>query len=220
LPAGKDLAVSAKRQAKYKMIAGDDGGPTKVLLSQIWLQVGNLTIPLGRSDDTLFGRAEVTGQLVPQSDEWFQVTVKKVCLDYGETVGAAQSYYKALGRVMLYCIRSKDFSIAAHVLPDFYRNYLIRGIGPLSEEYELNDLVHHVAPLVNKRIKETDDQSEEEDKMKWMQEFLAFVDPEGAEEAADFPKLFRQAVHNHFIDGYTVALGALRDGITLNGEQT
>jgi hypothetical protein len=56
--------------------------------------------------------------------------------------------------------------------------------------------------------------------MKWMQECLAFVDPEGAEEATDFPNLFRQAVRNHFIDGYTVALGSLREGITLNGEQT
>jgi hypothetical protein len=218
------LALSAEQQ--HGMVAGDDGGPTKVFLSQIWLQVGNLTIPLGNgvrdmtvdADHTLFERNELLGQLVPQSDQWFQVTVGELCLDRIETVSAAQSYYRALGRIMLHCMRH-GYHIAAHVLPDFYQNYLIRGIGPLSEEYELDDLVHHVAPLVHKTITETKDESREENKMKWMQEFMEIVDPEGAEEATDFPKVFRQAVHTHFIDGYTVALGSLREGITLNGEQ-
>jgi hypothetical protein len=188
---------------------GDDDDPTRAFLSLIWQQVGDLaflsrdtlfaiTFPRGTSYDIINAGAEHTGQLVPQSDAWLHGKG-------GDTVSVAQRYYRALGRVMVYCMRH-GYHIAAHVLPDFYRNYLIRNMHPLSEDYDLNDLVGHVASLINSNITE-----EEEENKKLIRDF------DGPDIS---PEVFRQAVHKRFIDGYQVALKAFREGITLKGEQT
>jgi hypothetical protein len=213
LAAEEDLAIPAEEQARSGMLAMDEGGPTKVFLSRIWQHVGNLAIPDGKGNYlTLFAKAGLLGQLVPQSDEWFGVKLKSSDLDNIEAVGLRHDIYRAIGRVMLYCLRS-NFHIADHALPNLYRNYLIRGIGPLSEDYKLNDLLEDVLAMMEWKKEDRPD-----DERELMQQFLSLLELEDTDEDEDIAVTFRKAVDEIYIGGRKIALEALQEGITLNGK--
>jgi hypothetical protein len=159
LTAEVDLAIAAEEQAKCGILAIDQGGGTNLFLSRIWQEVGNLAVPDGKGYYlTLFEKAGLLGQLVPQSDER--------CI---EALGLIYTTSTELERVMLYCLRS-NYHLADHVLPNVYRNYLIRGNGPLSGDYKLDGLLEDVLAMTKWKKEDRPDNERE-----LMQHFLSLL---------------------------------------------
>jgi hypothetical protein len=107
--------------------AVDDGGPTRQFLSEIWSQLCNLTLPTP-SKLKLFDAGK--DFLQPIVDDQFKEDEEKEL---------ARLYYRAIGRIMAYCIRHK-FHISEQVLPKLYRNYLLRGLDPMNKMYPIPEL--------------------------------------------------------------------------------
>lgn len=193
--------LSRKTQEHLKMIAVDEGGPTRAFLSQLFQQMGSLYISISEEKEmSLFEASELLGQCVPQCDD----TLKSCFGSNVDLEAKARSYYRAVGRAILYCLRTNN-TIASHAVPGLYRNYLLRGVSPLSEEYKIDDLVQDVMPLTSGIPLD-----------QFMEIFVMYSETEEDGET-DTKVIFRKAVHSRWIGDRSIALEALREGITLEG---
>jgi len=186
------------------MLAVDEGGPTRAFLSQVWRQMDNLKVQSNGKQAALFERSEL-GFCKPQTNEVLQA---KLGLDGNaeEVCGLVRPFYRALGRIMLYCL-SQKITIATLALPELYRNYLLRGIDPTDERYDLHELVDHVSRLVNLKHKEGDCQDA-------IRRYFEGVECEGELDH----NTFRSSIKEMFVDGRSMALDALKEGLSLGGE--
>jgi hypothetical protein len=129
-------------------------------------------------------------------------------------------YYRAIGRLILYSIivsyEGKDgedlvrFFIGSHVIANIYRNYFLRGIDPTDEDYNLSDLLHDVI-----KIRLACFGVDSKDRMK---QYVEFAGSDGNDEATtceDLHTRFRETAKKDFIDDRSIAVGALKEGITL-----
>jgi hypothetical protein len=86
------------------------GGPTRTFLMDLWSQIGTICIPINDSNKTIF---ESCGSyVVPERN----VAVQK----------NAQHLYRAIGRIMSYCILHEQ-QIANHMM---VRTFTLKGIQP------------------------------------------------------------------------------------------
>ena len=200
------LAKSALKD-KDDLEAIDDGGPTRAFVSEVMRQMETLkVVSSGGRETSLFDKTNF-GFCAPQSNDFLK---NKLGLqsDEEEARGVVHPYYRALGRILFYCI-AQNITIASIALPELYRNYLLRGIDPEDERYSLPDLAHDVVRLVPLKYKEGDYQ----DAIR--KYLLAFNDDKEIPLDHD---TFRAKVKENFIDSCDIALDALKEGLSLDGE--
>jgi hypothetical protein len=197
------------------MTAGDEGGPTRAFLSEVWGQMRDLDVKHNGRAVKLF-----TENCLP--NENCNIT-SKLNLSYDQEMARqlVRPYYMALGRLMLYTIamsnrqsfcdkrKKTEIFMAPHVLPRIYRYYLLKDIDPMNEQYPLVDLLHHVIEM-REHVK---GQSYD----KTMESYFSAVDIDG-DVSNDVYSNFRQAAQEDFIDRRSWALDAMKEGITLDGK--
>jgi uncharacterized protein YihD (DUF1040 family) len=210
------------------MVAKDEGGPTRAFLNEVWRQLPELTVASEDKNVALFCKG-YNGDIVPVDDDI-------ICHDLkikGDRKGAkalVQPFYRAIGRILLYClcmnntpIRSDDASekqfylIGSHIMPNIYRNYLLRGIDPTDDRYDISDLVHDVVTIrLNKNQAAKDDRD-----IDYFMNYLLGACGDNVENVSDSDELqrrFRQYTKESLIDGCLMALEALKMGLTLDGK--
>ena len=185
---------------------GHSGGPSEAFLSKVWLGMGDLEVeaPGGRKT-TLFGTT-YSGFLRPAPNGFLQ-TKLGLLHDPEEARGLVHRYYRALGRILLYCI-AQNIPIASIVLPQLYRNYLLKGLTPENSRYRLPDLVRDVLEMVHLEHREGDYSDA-------MRQYLLIVN---GEETPVNEDAFRAKIKEDFIDDCDIALDALKEGLSLDGK--
>jgi hypothetical protein len=142
-----------------------------------------------------------------------------------------QPYYRAIGRILLHCLavdnffniededtdfleRKQRFMIEGHVLPSIYRNYLLRGVDPMDNDYELSNLLRDFIAI-------KDATNSNSSNMTAILQGLE-LDESQLESMKDDPdlmhKTFREKVKTNVIDEVNIALEALQEGLTLDGK--
>jgi hypothetical protein len=197
---GRYISSIEDEAARKEMTADDEGGPTRAFLSEIWRQFGDLSV-LGKNRVSLFERT-VSGVCIVVNNDMLASKLGSSL----EASDCARQYYRALGRIMLYSLR-KNFPMAAHVMPDFYRNYLLRGISPESDHYLAGDLVQHVLAMQTTKVKEGTTKEIMAEMLPWF----------GTDDTGDTVKAFREAVNERYIKTCSMALEAMSEGLTMNG---
>lgn len=185
------------------MSAIDAGGPSRDFLSNVWRQIGDLSIQRDGKHVRLFERTAL-GMCKPVENAYLDL---KLGID-SHPHKMLKAFYRTVGRLMLYSLQ-KQYPIADHVLPRLYRNILFRGIEPIDQEYLLEDLVNDVVDLGG--------WSKEEDSIevkigKYYETFC--------EEPSLNPTDFRKHVQESFIGNMDRCLSSLKDGISLDGTYT
>jgi hypothetical protein len=142
---------------------------------------------------------EKGGSLWPERD-----CVLESIEDFAAKRAMIRAYYRAIGRMFLYSIVMR-IPVPTMVLPNLYRNYLLRGIEPefakcsdhdcQDDEYRLGDLLEDTFGDVSDARKDT------------LPEILSSVDP------VENMRLFRSRVQQRFIKDCELALSGLGDGL-------
>jgi hypothetical protein len=117
----------AKARFKRDHQAVDEGGPTREFFSQVWAQLGNLSIELpGGSSFKLFEMEQ--GGWLPLKDEIFEHRLEKLPKpereDYRDQI---RCYFRAIGRMLAHCLllSPNDFGplvVPSHSLPLLYQS--------------------------------------------------------------------------------------------------
>ena len=164
-----------------KGYAKDEGGPTRQFLSDVFLQLNKLSVLRKKGDkQKLFDDQQDEFLLpLPLNDELISLEEKN----------KAKRYYRAIGRIIAYCI-IHNYPIPEQVLSPIHRAYLFQGFNP-AEKYPLYQLCHDFSRMQGEHTYDI--------KKKYTEDIL------------------RELVLDTYIDGMSFALNALREGITLNG---
>jgi hypothetical protein len=207
-----------------QLTAGDDGGPSRAFLSEVWRQIRDLKVQHNEREANLF--TEDYNCLPSENNN---IAMKLQLSNDPEMARLlVHPYYRALGRILLYTIgiskRKKFYDggddkekkielfIAPHVLPGIYRYYFLKNMDPMNQQYPLADLLHHVIEM--KFSKSTlRDQSNEA----IMELYATYADTDG-DIGSDVHSNFRRAAKKDFIDNRSWALDAIKEGITLDGK--
>lgn len=192
--------------------ARDAGGPSRQFLSEVWRQLDQVSVTSNEITLTLFGRQETSGYLMPRPDGYLDQKLK-VSHDI-EVKEVVVSKYRAVGRILLQAL-IQQHPIANHVLPEMYRNWLIRNVKPTSDAYEMADLVHHMFTMIHHTEKK-DGQKTELDVIVEAMNALQFGDQDEIDNSVQSVRQFAQ---EQYIDGYKIALDAIKDGLTCNGKK-
>jgi hypothetical protein len=176
------------------------------------------------------------GLLVPQEDSMLCYQILGV-IDPDEKETRAlkkivHPYYRAVGRILLHCLavdnyfkiedeetefleRKHRYMIGGHVLPSIYRNYLLRGVDPMDNDYELSKLLRDFVAI-------KDATNSNSSNMTAILQGLD-LDESQLESMKDNPdlmhKTFREKVKTNVIDEVSIALEALKEGLTLDGKR-
>ena len=103
----------------------------------------------------------------------------------------AKRYYRAVGRIMAYCI-IHNYPIPEQVLSPIHRAYLLQGLTPSNENYPYYQLVQDFSRMLGNNTSDIKKFSNTKDGL-------------------------RQTLLETYIAGMSFALNALKEGITLNG---
>jgi hypothetical protein len=220
----------------YNSVAAGEG-PSRAFLSRVWQQLENLSIK-SREENTdalvpLF-RKNSAGLLVPRADDMLFYQILGIVFPGESDIKAlkeiVQPYYRAVGRILLHCLavdnyfeiddgnavleRNHRYMIGGHVLPSIYRNYLLRGVDPKDNEYQLSDLLRDFVAIKDATNMNSSDM------VAILQGFD--LDESELDSMKDDPdlmhKTFREKVKNDVIDEASIALEALKEGLTLDGK--
>jgi hypothetical protein len=183
-------------------VAVDDGGPTRVFVSEVWRQLPALKAHHRGFDVSLFDSDQKGGNVTPCGNDWLQSKFGKNA-EIEEIRAALRPYYRAVGRIMLHCF-FHDIPLAAHTMPPLLRHYLLRGVSPIDKGYPLSDLVTDVVKMTN--LSSADNP---------VVEFVEMCGDD--EEAENTEDNFRLMAHKRFIEESDISLEALKEGLTLDG---
>ena len=124
----------------------DPGGPTRAFVSEVMRQIGDLKVTCPEKRVAELFTTTSMGSFKPTENEYI-VTKLGLTEDPEEARALVRPYYRALGRILFYCF-GRNVTIDSIVMPELYRNYLLRGIDPEDKRYSIFDLVHDVARLL------------------------------------------------------------------------
>jgi hypothetical protein len=115
----------AKARFKRDHQAVDEGGPTREFFSQVWAQLGNLSIELpGGGTLNLFEMEP--GGLLPKTDEYLEHRLENI-LEKEDYMEQIRCYFRAIGRMFAHCLllSPNDFGplvVPSHSLPLLYQS--------------------------------------------------------------------------------------------------
>ena len=211
--------------------AKDKGGPTRVLLGEVWRQFGdvNLLEQTSKAKTEETSGSEVKrkpvyifepkgGSLWPQIDDRLLSGVSRPNI---EILG------RAIGRTILHTISNRlidpdndedpevsRFTIAGHLLPPPYRRYLLQGIKPTDERYEIRDLfTDFLDYTITENVDEWKCEGDDDDKYKAIMERFEFLcDGYDVNEGTMEQKL-RKATEAAWIDSRSIVLDSIKEGL-------
>mmetsp|Transcript_18710 Transcript_18710/g.33949 ORF Transcript_18710/g.33949 Transcript_18710/m.33949 type:complete len:932 (-) Transcript_18710:1162-3957(-) len=199
--------AEAKEQ-KVLDTAIDEGGPTREFLSQCWMQMGDLKLPVeGGTDVSLFEKH--THGWVPITDEMLRTKLKAALKEngrlsddseYAGKIEQARMYYRAIGRIMLHALATGNTIWSSSMTP-LYQNWLLRGCRPGDEDYHKEDILKHLGEKMRK--------------------FLGVVHEfkDGTEEVLNEENIFTKFIPEQYLSSREdICLESMKEGLTLGGD--
>eukprot|EP00551_Chaetoceros_affinis_P008906 CAMPEP_0203668946 /NCGR_PEP_ID=MMETSP0090-20130426/5430_1 /ASSEMBLY_ACC=CAM_ASM_001088 /TAXON_ID=426623 /ORGANISM="Chaetoceros affinis, Strain CCMP159" /LENGTH=945 /DNA_ID=CAMNT_0050533503 /DNA_START=144 /DNA_END=2981 /DNA_ORIENTATION=- len=156
---------------------------------------------------------------IPENDAFFSnhydmYVAKKFTpeIEKTEFEEKARLYFRAIGRFLLHVIYDGKNPIPTSVMPELYRNVLLRNCEPDSDDYDDSDVLEHFMNLEESNK----DKMKENDNKYYGVPFEEYeIEKEGVINEDNFIKDFVPA---YMIEKKKKNINALREGLTLNGE--
>ena len=109
--------------ARKELMAKDEGGPSRQFLTDIFKQIGTLSVKVGSEsvalfEDTPSGVWVITDDMLKHKIER---TAKNCCEMVKEAIKQAKNYIRAIGRIMLHALANKQ-SLPTNAMPPFLMN--------------------------------------------------------------------------------------------------
>ena len=198
----------------YKWNVGPKGSLTAHFFSEVWKQLGDLTVKVKDAQFIkLFERTK--GGLVIVKEENFKTTVPSRKNNHVDTdvwmadvagvdveaFAKAKACYRAIGRIMIHSLIGNDsnaqtrFPIPSFILPRFYRNLIFRNCGPEDKnEYPWAEVVNDLRDIE-----------------------LGVAIDRFIEQKHDTEEIFTKLIPENFIHPRKSFIDAFREGLNIGG---
>eukprot|EP00804_Cyclotella_cryptica_P010431 CCRYP_020963-RC/>CCRYP_020963-RC protein AED:0.20 eAED:0.20 QI:1138/1/1/1/0.5/0.33/9/82/570 len=217
----------AAKQQKEWDTAVDEGGPSRQFFSDVWKQLHTLTVPLLNGKVQIFYHDFALRQehgnpleLIPHCDDALQKQImdiiekefhEKETPEIDALVEQAMTrinlYARAIGRMLLHSF-IHGYPVSSGVMTPFFMNLILRGIIPGDPRYDRGDIVKHIDGILCKSAEYVCLSYKLED---------GTVDKNGNAWTAD--TIFSEWITDEFIRTRSHVLGALIDGMSLDGKR-
>jgi len=127
--------------------------------------------------------------------------VKQTCVDL---VKQAESYYRAIGRIMLHSLATFH-TMSSTAMSSFYQNWFFRDCSPGDEGYHKHDIAYHLQGIGANLHQLKSTIGVEYD----------YID--GKPEIVTEETFFTKFIKDRFIQSRRISINALKEGLTLNG---
>ncbi|KAL7537829.1 hypothetical protein ACHAXR_008113, partial [Thalassiosira sp. AJA248-18] len=198
-------------QAQKKEDTGvDEGGPSRQFLTDVFKQLGALTIKVGAESVSLFENTDSGVQVMTDEilNDRIKRAAKKCSGKYEEiiedSIKCAKDYVRAIGRIILHSIvhrhTAHKLTLPSNAMPPFFMNVLFHGY---NNNYHRDDILNHIN-MLGIGAKST---------LEWL------VDGDSGEKDENDNEwtpdtFFEKYIPNNFIRSRKILLGSLQDGLT------
>ena len=194
-------------------VAKDGMGPKRSFMSQVWRQLGDVEVQPGVYLFESFG-----GNLWPQTN---------VKLRQREsTKKAAHILGRAMGRMILHTITNRfngdnevdaqRLTVPDHILPRPYRYYLLQGVKPTDERYNIRELYEDFLQysLTERRLRQLEHEATFDAFASISDHFNLFCELNDADaDQLSAAQKLRKATEVSWIDNRSDALDSIREGL-------